>query len=183
MKEHRKQYAAAATIAAGLYLVCNFLTSFIHVLMAYAAGYSTYADYIEYSSSSGAVVGVLLLGATSHILFAWITVKVITKYALRRGCFEKGMFDAASLSVILFALFLFPILFGSSPGWLTYLTHSIALEAFGKKALKKAPIASNPPEELPHMGFESSNRSRFCRICGEPLSEGSNFCHKCGTKI
>ena len=26
-------------------------------------------------------------------------------------------------------------------------------------------------------------KPHFCRKCGEPLNDGSNFCHKCGTEV
>ena len=66
---NKGNYAIGALIALGLYFVCSFLTAFLNVMVAFTAGYDSFAAFQDAAESVSGIIIVLVIGIASHLFF------------------------------------------------------------------------------------------------------------------
>ena len=135
MKQNASGYAVGALIAIGFYVVSVFLGSFVNVMIMYASGYSDYQAFLAGSTAS--LLPFLISSVANHLLMAWITVKLMTRYGRKHGCVGKKYYSIAASAVFVCAVLVLPLLFSANSGWLTWLTHILGIELFGKRELRQ----------------------------------------------
>ena len=136
MKQNASGYAVGALIAVGFYAVSVFLGSLVNVLIMYASGYGDFQTFLA-GGGAAALLPVLITTVANHLLMAWITVRLMTRYGGKHGCVGMKYYSIAASAVFVCAVLVFPILFSSNSGWLTWLTHILGIELFGKRALRQ----------------------------------------------
>lgn len=192
MQKNLKYYAVGILIALGYYTLSMFLGSIINVLVSFTAGFQHFSDFRKDPNVAGVLI-ILMITLANHIFFAWVTAKSMTKYGLKYRCLDIWYFVSAAISVVLYALII--RLFTNGGGWLSYVSHSIAIVLFGRAALKRTRKLSGTTEmsgnqasrgEKPVYHTADVNTGieiKFCKYCGAKLFQGDAFCSNCGKAV
>ena len=190
-------YCIGVLITIAFYILSRYLGSFVNVVTAMANGYATYSAFAN-SENIGGLLFILVFGFCNHIIFAWLTVKLTFAYAKKKNCVSPTFFLCSSIAVIVYSLFVLPLLSLQTPGWMSFVVHACAVFFFGKKRILKSKKAESSAASTsanqssghddtdePIVFRETSSRqiARYCSYCGAELKDNSNFCHKCGERV
>ena len=111
---------------------------------------------------------------------------IITKYGKKRACVTTWYFINAAIAVVVLAVIVLPLL-SSTPGWLTYSSHAMAILIFGERKAQQYsqtwPGVVFSSEQADAAGAAERSGPVYCHRCGAELGEHTRYCHKCGAQI
>ena len=198
-KAHLKNYFIGILITIGFYHVSILIGSIFNVLISFTAGYRIWSEFVLSYHGIAGYLAMLIFGIVNHVLIAWLTVRVMTKYGKKKDCITKWFFRSSAISVVAFAVIIVPLIFAKKPGWLMYLSHALSILLFGRKKVKEydtmkqqaesAVVQSETTDSSSAIGSSvlCDNRINssgvYCYKCGTLLEKSSKFCYKCGAKV
>lgn len=174
-------YSIGILIAVFFYVISMFWGSIINVIIVRLNGYDNYTDF-ALSGKTGALIILTIHTLVNHFFMAWLSVKIMARYARKHSCTGVSFYYIAAAAVVVFLLIVFNIVLSQTSGWLPIVSHSAAITVFGKRSVKRM---VNEPTYKTSYDDNTIDRDdvRFCSQCGAKLEENSRFCHKCGVKV
>ncbi len=135
MNKKTQTYAITVVVSLVLFFFSVLLGSVLNVLTAYLFGYGTYQEYVA-NPSTAVILSHLLIGIVVHLLFAWLTVLIIKKVALKNNTLEKKLFTISEGTVFFIGIPLLYAFFGKGSGALIYVVHIIGILGFGNHVIE-----------------------------------------------
>ena len=180
---NKKTYIVCGAISLCLYAACAFAGALINVLISYTAGFRNYADFKQSDNVTGFLL-VICFTLINHVFFAWLTVKLISRYAKTRHRQNIWLYVSAAMAALIY--YVLSALLGHIPGILTILIHISAILLFGAITVRRQ--AGDSPkkrqDEKDSIPLTCDvDEMKFCHVCGCEVPADCVFCHKCGAKI
>lgn len=192
----KTNYLVGFLIAFGFYLVSSTISSIVNALSYLSAGYDSFSSFMANGNEID-TFGILIFSLTNHILFAWLSAKVMNNFAKRHECVDIWFFRGTALAFVL-AIIIRLIVTGSFKGWLTILPHALVIWLLGKKYCS----AYNKQNSNPHISpiqyqsfemnqvepsiipsVENVTRGEQCSNCGAIINRSAKYCMNCGEKV
>ncbi len=135
MNKKTQTYAITVVVSLILFFISVLLGSTLNVLTAYLFGYGSYQEYVS-NPSTAIILSHLLIGIAVHLLFAWLTVLIIKKVALKNNTLEKKLFTISEGTVFFIGIPLLYAFFGKGSGALIYIVHIVGILGFGNHIIE-----------------------------------------------
>ncbi len=181
------------------YVVSSLIGALFNVLISITSGYDTYAEFTKSDNYSGFLL-ICLVAVINHIVFALVTVKMITKVEGDEACESRWLFPCAAISVLLVAVIVIPLITDNQPGWLTWATHFIGILLFGREKQKRicrskenSDINFNTSEriytERAQIAYKYKSAAssklieKYCYNCGKSICSTDCYCPNCGKAL